>query len=46
MSQYGPDDNRFDLRPIVYNSSWTWQFKAIDDVVKQHMEQKDFQIIK
>jgi len=27
---YGPDDNRFDHRPFLYNSKWTWQFKEID----------------
>lgn len=27
---YSPDDNRFDLRPFLYNASWKWQFKAID----------------
>ncbi|KAK6631808.1 hypothetical protein RUM43_013872 [Polyplax serrata] len=27
---YSPDDNRFDHRPFLYNSLWTWQFRAID----------------
>ncbi|XP_027009018.1 glutamine-dependent NAD(+) synthetase isoform X1 [Tachysurus fulvidraco] len=27
---YGPDDNRFDLRPFLYNTRWTWQFRCID----------------
>lgn len=32
---YSPDDNRFDLRPFLYNASWKWQFNRIDqDVVK------------
>jgi NAD+ synthase (glutamine-hydrolysing) len=22
---YGPDDNRFDLRPFLYNASWNWR---------------------
>jgi NAD+ synthase (glutamine-hydrolysing) len=35
MSAYSPDDNRFDLRPFLYNSSWTWQFNKIDEYVKQ-----------
>ncbi|KAJ1655688.1 glutamine-dependent NAD(+) synthetase [Dispira simplex] len=30
---YSPDDNRFDLRPFLYNVRWTWQFKAIDSIV-------------
>jgi NAD+ synthase (glutamine-hydrolysing) len=33
---YSPDDNRFDLRPFLYNSSWTWQFARIDSLVAQH----------
>jgi len=32
---YSPDDNRFDLRPFLYNSEWTWQFKKIDERVAQ-----------
>ncbi|KAI8825625.1 uncharacterized protein EV422DRAFT_492150 [Fimicolochytrium jonesii] len=31
MSHYSPDDNRFDLRPFLYNSAWTWQFRRIDE---------------
>lgn len=27
---YSPDDNRFDLRPFLYESEWRWQFAAID----------------
>ncbi|CAK4083112.1 unnamed protein product [Aphanomyces euteiches] len=27
---YSPDDNRFDLRPFLYNSKWTRQFASID----------------
>lgn len=30
---YSPDDNRFDLRPFLYNVNWTWQFSKIDDDV-------------
>ncbi|KAJ7985799.1 hypothetical protein DPEC_G00344220 [Dallia pectoralis] len=32
---YGPDDNRFDLRPFLYNIRWSWQFRAIDDQVSK-----------
>uniref|UniRef100_A0A669E6E6 Glutamine-dependent NAD(+) synthetase n=1 Tax=Oreochromis niloticus TaxID=8128 RepID=A0A669E6E6_ORENI len=32
---YSPDDNRFDLRPFLYNASWSWQFRCIDDQVTQ-----------
>ena len=27
---YSPDDNRFDLRPFLYNPRWDWQFASID----------------
>lgn len=30
---YGPDDNRFDLRPFLYNTQWSWQFRCIDNEV-------------
>lgn len=30
---YSPDDNRFDLRPFLYNTAWPWQFRHIDDQV-------------
>ncbi|KAG7239516.1 hypothetical protein INR49_028843, partial [Caranx melampygus] len=35
---YSPDDNRFDLRPFLYNSRWTWQFRCIDTQVSQLTE--------
>lgn len=31
---YSPDDNRFDLRPFLYNTWWDWQFRCIDDEVR------------
>ncbi|KAI8613527.1 hypothetical protein BC830DRAFT_1258240 [Chytriomyces sp. MP71] len=34
MSPYSPDDNRFDLRPILYNAGWGWQFNKIDEAAK------------
>jgi NAD+ synthase (glutamine-hydrolysing) len=27
---YSPDDNRYDHRPFLYNSTWSWQFAEID----------------
>jgi len=33
--QYSPDDNRFDLRPFLYQTSWTRQFFKIDELVKE-----------
>lgn len=35
MSSYSPDDNRFDLRPFLYNVKWTWQFNKIDQVLRE-----------
>ncbi|XP_066504175.1 glutamine-dependent NAD(+) synthetase [Hoplias malabaricus] len=32
---YGPDDNRFDLRPFLYNTRWSWQFRCIDHEVSK-----------
>ncbi|XP_074853541.1 glutamine-dependent NAD(+) synthetase isoform X2 [Carettochelys insculpta] len=37
---YSPDDNRFDLRPFLYNSSWAWQFRSIDKQV-YNLESKE-----
>lgn len=37
---YSPDDNRFDLRPFLYNASWTWQFRSIDEQVSSLEESK------
>ncbi|XP_038621075.1 glutamine-dependent NAD(+) synthetase [Tachyglossus aculeatus] len=30
---YSPEDNRFDLRPFLYNTAWSWQFRCIDNQV-------------
>ena len=32
---YSPDDNRFDLRPFLYNTRWPWQFRCIETQVNQ-----------
>jgi NAD+ synthase (glutamine-hydrolysing) len=32
---YSTDDNRFDLRPFLYNASWKWQFNKIDRVATE-----------
>ncbi|KAM4652755.1 glutamine-dependent NAD(+) synthetase [Discoglossus pictus] len=37
---YSPDDNRFDLRPFLYNTAWAWQFRCIDQQVSQLAENK------
>ena len=31
---YSPDDNRYDLRPFLYNTNWTRQFAEIDRLVE------------
>lgn len=36
---YSPDDNRYDLRQFLYNSKWTWQFRAIDAQVARLTQQ-------
>lgn len=33
---YSPDDNRFDLRPFLYNANWTWQFARLDALAARH----------
>ena len=30
---YSPDDNRFDIRPFLYRSTWPWQFRSIERAV-------------
>jgi len=30
--RYGCDDNRFDLRPFLYNTNWNYQFARIDEI--------------
>lgn len=37
---YSPDDNRFDLRPFLYNTTWSWQFRCIDNQVSR-LERKE-----
>ena len=32
---YSPDDNRFDLRPFLYNTRWPWQFRCIENQVSR-----------
>lgn len=32
---YSPDDNRFDLRPFLYHTGWPWQFRCIENQVRQ-----------
>jgi len=38
---YSPDDNRFDLRPFLYNSRWPRQFNTIDRLVEEYEKQQD-----
>ncbi|GFH21070.1 uncharacterized protein HaLaN_18305 [Haematococcus lacustris] len=32
---YSPDDNRFDHRQFLYNIRWPWQYRRIDELVKE-----------
>ena len=32
---YSPDDNRFDLRPFLYNTQWSWQMRLVDDEIRR-----------
>ncbi|KAJ6307946.1 hypothetical protein OIU76_017682 [Salix suchowensis] len=32
---YSPEDNRFDLRQFLYNSRWPFQFRKMDELVKE-----------
>ncbi|KAG7473661.1 hypothetical protein MATL_G00098210 [Megalops atlanticus] len=38
---YSPDDNRFDLRPFLYNTQWSWQFRCIDSQVSKMEAEND-----
>lgn len=35
LQSYSPEDNRFDLRQFLYNSRWPYQFRKIDELVKE-----------
>lgn len=35
MQSYSPDDNRFDLRQFLYNARWPYQFRRIDEIVRE-----------
>ena len=41
---YSPDDNRFDHRPFLYNTRWTWQFGAIDQAVEGMQGQQEMDV--
>ncbi|KAH6774040.1 carbon-nitrogen hydrolase family protein [Perilla frutescens var. frutescens] len=32
---YSPEDNRFDLRQFLYNARWPFQFRKLDELVKE-----------
>lgn len=38
---YANDDNRFDLRPFLYDTSWEYQFEKIDNLVRQLSQAHD-----
>ncbi|KAK4488765.1 hypothetical protein RD792_004550 [Penstemon davidsonii] len=35
FKSYSPEDNRFDLRQFLYNARWPYQFRKIDELVRQ-----------
>jgi NAD+ synthase (glutamine-hydrolysing) len=37
---YSPEDNRYDLRQFLYNATWSWQFKQIDELAAE-LSRKD-----
>ncbi|CAG8529413.1 123_t:CDS:10 [Diversispora eburnea] len=41
---YSPDDNRFDLRPFLYNTAWSWQFKKVDSLAKDFEKNKKINV--
>lgn len=43
---YSPDDNRFDLRPFLYNTSWSWQFRCIDKQVSDLEKKEEISVVK
>ncbi len=44
---YSPDDNRFDLRPFLYNARWPRQFQTIDKLVEEYeLQEKEEQKLK
>ena len=42
---YSPDDNRFDHRPFLYNTRWTWQFSAIDQAIDRYCTSWQFKYL-
>lgn len=42
LQSYSPEDNRFDLRQFLYNARWPYQFRKIDDLVRE-LDVKDVQ---
>jgi NAD+ synthase (glutamine-hydrolysing) len=34
------DDNRYDMRPVMYATNWEYQFRVIDERVRQILGKK------
>ena len=34
----GCDDNRYDMRPILYSTDWSYQFEVLDERIKDILE--------
>ncbi|CAE6506336.1 unnamed protein product [Rhizoctonia solani] len=41
---YSPDDNRFDLRPFLYNARFPFQFTKIDEIAKKLPDRSTAQV--
>ena len=40
LENYSPDDNRFDQRQFLYDVSWSWQFRKIDEQLNTELSRK------
>ena len=40
LENHSADDNRFDMRQIIYEANWRWQFDAIDRQLQREMSRK------
>ncbi|KAI3453349.1 hypothetical protein Pfo_010012 [Paulownia fortunei] len=37
VQSYSPEDNRYDQRQFLYNASWPYQFRKIDELLQQQL---------
>lgn len=41
LNEISNDDNRYDLRPFLYDNNWTYQFKRIEDFISKKKQEED-----